>query len=110
MFPDLAKETLSVVGDPITFSDDGVIVTTLDGVFRNAQEMRKSKNKFHRTIDCDVVIVPFSDLVKSGQLVNTGFSTHRVAGRPLRDGSGGMIVKLESNNRKQSQKASKLDR
>lgn len=109
-FPNLAKATLKAVGDPIAFSRNGILIDTLDGVFRNSQELLKSKNKKLRTIDTDVVIVPYSDLVKLGDDVDTGVSIHKVAGRPIRDGSGGMIVKLESANITKSTNASILDR
>lgn len=109
-FPDLAKATLKAVGDPIAFSRATVPVITLDGVYRNTQQLARSKNKTLRVMDCDVVIVPYSALVKKGDDVNTGVSIHKVAGNPIRDGSGGMIVKLGSENITKSAKASLLDR
>ena len=109
-FPNLAKATLKAVGDPIVFSRNQIPVITLDGVYRNTQELAKSKNKKLRVLDCDVVIAPYSALVKSGDDVNTGVSLHKVAGKPVRDGSGGMIVRLESANIIKSSKANILDR
>ena len=109
-FPNLAKATLKAVGDPIAFSRADTLIITLPGVYRNSQQLSKSKNKSLRVIDCDVVIVPYNSLIKSGDSVDTGISKHRVAGKPARDGSGGMIVKLESEKTTKSDKASILDR
>jgi hypothetical protein len=109
-FPNLAKATLKAVGDPIAFSRNQIPVITLDGVYRNKQELAKSNNKKLRVIDCDVVIVPYSALVQSGDDVNTGVSLHKVAGKPVRDSSGGMIVRLESANIVKSSKVNILDR
>lgn len=104
----LASLTLSHLGSPIVFSRNGTEIITLNGIYRNAQELKKSKSKTLRLIDCDVVTVPYSDLIKSGDEVNTGVSIHRVAGNPKRDGSGGMIVKLESADIAKSEKSKYL--
>lgn len=103
----LASLTLSQLGSPIVFSRNSVEIITLNGIYRNAQELKKSKSKSLRLIDCDVVTVPYSGLVKSGDSVDTGVSHHRVAGTPKRDGSGGMIVKLESSDLPESTSKSK---
>lgn len=109
-FTNLASETLEAVGDPIAFSRAGVLIDTFNGVFRNAQQNIKSKSKVLRVIDCDTVTTVYSDLIQSGDTVDTGFSTHKVAGKPIRDGSGGMILKLSSKDIEESQHASVLDR
>ena len=109
-FPDLASATLEAVGDPIAFYRDGKKLFELPGVYRNEQQLKRSKSKTLRVIDCDVVVVPYSALVRPGDEVHTGVSKHRIAGKPKRDGSGGMIVRLESADVEGSKKAGLFDR
>lgn len=97
---EMASITLEAVGDSIAFSRNGVVIETLNGVYRNKQELKRSKNSRLRLIDCDVVTVPYSPLIKSGDDVFTGISNHKVAGDPVRDSSGGMIVMLSSEDMK----------
>lgn len=94
----MASITLGATGDPVAFFRDGSEVHNARGVYRSAQELKRSKNKTLRLIDCDVITAPYSNLVKSGDSVTINSMSFRVAGNPKRDGSGGMIVQLESES------------
>lgn len=94
----MASITLGATGDPVAFFRNGLKVHESRGVYRNSQELKSSRNKSMRLIDCDVITVPYSELVNSGDSVTINEMSFRVAGNPKRDGSGGMIVKLESES------------
>jgi len=94
----MASITLSATGDPVAFFRNGAEIHNDRGIYGNSQELKRSKNKSLRLIDCDVITVPFSELVKSGDSVTINDMSFRVAGNPRRDGSGGMIVMLESES------------
>ncbi|AUR88211.1 head-closure protein [Vibrio phage 1.111.B._10N.286.45.E6] len=94
----MASITLGATGDPVAFFRNGLKVHDSRGVYRNSQELKRSRNKSMRLIDCDVITIPYSSLVKSGDSVTISDMSFRVAGNPKRDGSGGMVVKLETES------------
>lgn len=93
----LATDVFSVLGDSIKFYRDDILILETSGIHRNEQELKKSKTKSIRLIDSDIVEIPYTDLIKKGDSVDTGRGIYRISGDPKRDGSGGLIVKLESN-------------
>ena len=97
IWDDLATDVFAVVGSPVSFYRDEVLILETNGVHRNKQELKASKTKSMRLIDSDVVEIPYTDLIKTGDSVDTGRGIYRISGNPKRDGSGGLIVKLESD-------------
>lgn len=90
----MASLTNSLLGDPVGFFRNGKEIFSTSGVYLNEQETKRSKSKVLRVVDCDVVTCPYSDLVKPGDECRINNLAMSVAGNPVRDGSGGMIVKL----------------
>ncbi len=97
----MAAITLEAMGEPVAFFRNGHEILKTSGVYRNQQQLKRSKNKSLRVMDADVVTVPFSDLVQSGDEVRVNGLIMFVAGKPKRDGSGGMIARLASGESKQ---------
>lgn len=98
----MAATTLEAMGEPVAFFRNGHEILETSGIYRNQQQLKRSKNKSLRVVDADVVTVPFSDLVQSGDEVQVNGLTMFVAGKPKRDGSGGMVVRLAKGDSKQT--------
>ena len=94
MFPNLSKTTSTMLGDPIKFWD-GTKSFEVSGILRNPQDMKQSKDFSLRSIDQDFITMPSDNRVVKGMRVECQGLTFKVSHEPARDGSGGMIVRLD---------------
>ena len=92
-FSNLAQRALRARGETFAFFDASEKVCELSGSFTYSQQLKKSKAS-RQVIDVPVIKSVADDRVTIGLTVIVNGDRYKVIEKPLKDGYGGMTIKL----------------